>query len=384
LVRIDDIETTRGCLKAGITTGGRTHRVSFRSELPLSAAVGDALTLIALPAAMRRGENLRVRTPVSPHLLGQLAAIQDIYQSWDKKLRRIDVLAPAREVNPATDPVEPARKAISFTGGVDSFYSVLNTPGAALLFVHGLDIPLGSTALRRQVSTKLASAARRMDRPLMEMETNVRVFSDRYLRWQLAYGGVLAACALLLSRHLDFFGIPAGQARAAFQPDGAHPKLNPLCGTENVTVATVGCDVRRVDKVRAIAHHPVVKDTLRVCWENRGDAYNCGVCEKCLRTMAALEIFSALRANTTFQARLDYGRLSRAVALHRSTEMFIEENLEAARHNHADPALIKSLEKSLDPRRVWLFRLMHNKIPRLLYDRWYRIRRNFRREDEAC
>jgi hypothetical protein len=216
------------------------------------------------------------------------------------------------------------------------------------------------------------------------METNLRRFSDRYLTWHLAFGGALSACALLLSRYLDVFGIPAGQTLEFIQPDGAHPLLNPLFSTENVTIRTVGCEARRIEKVGAIAAHPVVQSSLRVCWENRGDAYNCGICEKCLRTMAALEIFGTLPAFSTFAVPLDYGRLSRAVAAHPSLEVFIEENLELARARNASPELIKSLEKSLRPWRTRVFRTLHNRVPRMFNDWTYRIFQHRHRGRKSC
>ena len=89
--------------------------------------------------------------------------------------------------------------------------------------------------------------------------------------------------------------------------------------------------------------------------------------------MAALEIFGVLAACSTFEVALDYGRLSRATAIDPSVEFFIEENLQAAREKNASPALISALEKSLDPRRVWFFRLLHYKVPRKVYDWSYRV-----------
>jgi hypothetical protein len=256
---------------------------------------------------------------------------------------------------------------------VDSFYSALRAPDAALLYVYGLDIPLANRDLRDRVRQKLAWAASQLGRPFLEMETNLRDFSDQYLAWNLAFGGALAACALLRAGDFDEFGIPAGQSYAYLQPDGAHPVLNPLFGTEELAIRTVGCEARRVEKVAAIASHPVVHDALRVCWENRGNAYNCGVCEKCLRTMAALEIFGGLDRCSTFAVPLDYGRLARAVAPHASLDMFIRENLEAARLHGARPQLIESLEKALAPGRIRVVRTLRAVVPRRVRHWHYRI-----------
>jgi hypothetical protein len=373
LVIVGGIRPEKGQLRASIKVGDRKHELFFDSHLEFSDNLAEALLLLALPAAMRCGGPLVIEAPVSQQLLNQVPAIQAYYSSWVPKLNPVDVRAPHREVGSQAPRSLKPRKANAFTAGVDSFYSAIRTPGAALVFIHGLDIPLGNLDLRKSVSEKLAWAASELDRPLLEMETNLRSFSDRYLNWNQAYGGALAACALLLSRYLDVFSIPAGQSQDTVQPGGSHPDLTPLFGTENIAIQTTGFKATRVNKVKAIAAHPVVQGALRVCWENRGNTYNCGVCEKCLRTMAALEIFGELGNYSTFTVPLDYARLARAVARTPALERFIQENLLAARTKNASPELIESLEKSLDPSRVWLLRFLHYRIPRVFYDGCYRV-----------
>jgi len=372
LVIIGGFKSAFGRVEGSIRVGDRRYDLVFRSELELSDLAAEAFLLLALPAAMRCGGPLIIEAPVSQQLLGQIPEIQNIYRCWDSKLGNVEVRAAARLPACRPLPASAAREAIAFTAGVDSFYSALQSPEASLMFLHGLDIPLENHDLRKKVRERLAWAASELDRPLLEMETNLRNFSDRYLSWHLAFGGALAACALLLSRHIDVFGIPAGQTAESHHPDGAHPELDPLFSTEDVAIRTVGCEARRVDKVEVIAPHPVVQGALRVCWENRGDAYNCGVCEKCLRTMATLEIFGELQNFSTFAVSLDYRRLSWAVPAQPALDMLIRENLQAARAKSASPELIKSLEKQLTRGRSRLLRKLLNGVPRTFSDRYYR------------
>lgn len=370
---VDRITHEGAYVEARIRVGQRSHQVYFGASQPLSGAAAEALLLLALPAAMRSREALILEDAVSPRLLSAIPTVQDIYHSWDRDLRPVDVRAPARQSEGRHAPTRAGRVALAFTGGVDSFYSALRAADAALLYVHGLDIPLANHQLRGRVRERLAWAASELGRPLLEMETNLREFSDRYLDWPLAFGGALAACALLRLGDFAEFGIPAGQSYAFLQPDGAHPVLNPLFSTEDLAIRTLGCEARRVDKVQAIASHPVVHGALRVCWENRGDAYNCGVCEKCLRTMAAMDIFGGLECCSTFAVPLDYRRLARAVAAHASLDMFVRDNLEAARLYGARPELIESLEKALDPGRIRVFRMLRAVVPQRLRNWHYRV-----------
>lgn len=371
MVIIDRIRSENHRAEGRIRVGRRTFNVGFQSQLELSDSIAEALLLLTLPAAMRDGAPLVMEYPVSGQLISNIPGIQALYRKWNPALHKVAVEVKKRPREPRQpDADHVIRKAISFTGGVDSFYSALQAPRAALLYVHGLDIPLENAALRRKVGRKLQWAADQMDRPFFEMETNLRQFSDRHMDWHIAFGAALAACALLLSRHLDDFGIPAGQSSKSLLPDGAHPALNPLCGTEAVEIRTLGLETSRVEKTEFISRFPVVQATLRVCWENRLNQYNCGVCEKCLRTMAALEVFGALEKCTTFPVPLDYRRLSRAIPPDPALDFFVQENLDAARLNSADPNLVKTLEQILEPARSARYRRLYKVLP-LRIRHWY-------------
>ncbi|HUO85661.1 MAG TPA: hypothetical protein VM534_11160 [Thermoanaerobaculia bacterium] len=70
---------------------------------------------------------------------------------------------------------------------------------------------------------------------------------------------------------------------------------------------------------------------LRVCHENPESAeYNCGRCEKCLRTMITLEIAGVLGRAQTFREPLDLRRIARYPRIDPSTIPYIGEILAAA------------------------------------------------------
>mgnify|MGYP002632687869 FL=1 len=62
--------------------------------------------------------------------------------------------------------------------------------------------------------------------------------------------------------------------------------------------------VTRLEKIRAIAGERIVQQHLRVCWQNLHGRLNCGVCEKCVRTMLALDTCGLLDRYAGF----DHGR----------------------------------------------------------------------------
>ena len=62
-----------------------------------------------------------------------------------------------------------------------------------------------------------------------------------------------------------------------------------------VVVAAQGHALRRANSLVTTrcgrwSHHPLVRDHIRVCWENRAATGNCGECEKCVRTMVYVEL----------------------------------------------------------------------------------------------
>ena len=70
-----------------------------------------------------------------------------------------------------------------------------------------------------------------------------------------------------------------------------------------------GLDAMRLDKIKYIASSPLALRWLRVCWQNLGISYNCGRCEKCLRTMIGLELAGALGKCRTFKTGIDIERV---------------------------------------------------------------------------
>jgi hypothetical protein len=89
--------------------------------------------------------------------------------------------------------------------------------------------------------------------------------------------------------------------------------------------------------------------------------------------MAALEIYGSLQNFSTFEVALDYDRLSRTVSKDPSLDMFVQDNLTAARSQGAPEILIRSLEQSLNRGKKWLPRQLAKLTPRLLRDWRYRL-----------
>ena len=314
------------------------HLVTDRAE-PFLAA-----TLIP---AMKAGAALELPTAISPTLLRNVVTIQDIWTSWDRSLGRVPVSAGAAA---GGEPPRGNGVAAFFSGGVDSFYTALKHRDdiSALVFVHGFDVPLVNAELRSSISSALRTAAADLGKPLIEVETNLRTFSERYAPWSERYhGSALAAVALLLAPMFRRFYIPGSFPYSYLEPWASHPLLDPLWSTASLEIVHDGCEASRLEKVRAIRSSDSALRTLRVCWEDPRGARNCGHCEKCLRTMVNLELTGGLRDCPTFDRPLDLGAVARVPVPDACARMFIEENLRACDELGGRPRLARALRASL-------------------------------------
>lgn len=339
---------SRRSFAAWVQIGDKRHSIWYRTSREILNDRVEPLLAIALLPAMKLGTDLQLPAAASPRLLGALDEIQNIFHLWDRRFQKIQVHAPRRlRANRA-----PGKGvACFFSGGLDSFYTALKHRAEidSLVFVHGFDISLDKRALRLKVARAIRRAARELGKPLIEIESNLRSFCDPFVPWKLYHGAALASVALLLSDRFRKVYIPSSDTYAELYAWGSHPLLDPLWSTEETQIVHDGCEATRVDKLREIRGSRTALRTLRVCWQNRGDAYNCGKCEKCLHTLVALRIVGALDACTTFNRGLDLRAVER-LEIGADNWSAVRENLRAAEATENDPDLVKALRDCLSGR----------------------------------
>lgn len=307
-----------GGIDCSVDLDGVAHTVRFEGAGLSEAGAAEAGLALALMPAMRASGLLRVPQPTSTRLLAAIPTIQDIIGTWEQRFpiygryRRVDVDAPASR---PSDAMAGRGTAAFFSGGADSFYTAIRHRSEidALIFVHGFDFDFGEHTgeLTSLITSGVRAAAAELGLPLVEVRTDVRRFSDSYVHWEAYHGAAMATVAHLLATRFRRILIPATLTYADLMPLGSHPLLDPLWSSEAVELVHVGCEASRLEKLAAIAGEPAARQWLRVCWENRGSQYNCGVCEKCLRTMVALRALGLLEQFEAFPHSIDPIRLSR-------------------------------------------------------------------------
>jgi hypothetical protein len=164
-----------------------------------------------------------------------------------------------------------------------------------LVFVEGYDIACTDTLRARAAETSCRQVAADLGLQVVVVRTNLRQHrAARRADWAKVHGGALAAVGHLLTQRVDRLLISASYPRVFDRPWGSHWALDPCWSSSRLAVAHVGEEKWRAEKLAALRHEPIVRRHLRVCWENRTASGNCGQCEKCLRTMLALEAHGCL------------------------------------------------------------------------------------------
>jgi len=161
------------------------------------------------------------------------------------------------------------------------------------LFVRGWDIPLADDRVFTAAVRHGENVARAFGKTLVVVETNsLELVVRRSIRRWTYFGASLAGVALALGFRKVY--VAAGQNYNYFWAAGSHMLLDRHWSTETTTFIHDGVEARRSDKLQALAGSRVLLDGLRVCLR-RGN-YNCGGCEKCLRTMVPLRLLGLASA----------------------------------------------------------------------------------------
>jgi hypothetical protein len=262
---------------------------------------GSIAAAMALLSAMTRRQPLHIDQPVSSRLLHGLDEFQRIQAAWFPDAVGV---VPIIATGISLDRAPSERTATFFTGGVDSFFTLLRHQHDldAAIYVDGFDVPLSHPQMLDRVHDELAQIGRRLDLTMLAMRSTVREPASVRADWGLiGHGHALGSTALVLgSLGYTRVLIPSTASYDTLTPWGSHPLLDHLWSTEATQVIHDGAAHDRGAKVASISTHDAVRHHLRVCWE-RFDALNCSQCEKCLRTMSLLLAVGALDDVTTFR-----------------------------------------------------------------------------------
>lgn len=315
----------------------RTERLWWRFPAEYGDCLrlnGDPLLPALLLPAMARGERLLIEAPVSEQLLANIPKIQDLFIQWHLPVRHIEVSAPVERNRSGSGPAVGCY----FSCGVDSFYSLLKNDDLPagdkarithLIFLNGFDIKFKRHALYQRIRSHIIGTSEMLDKRCVEASTNLKSFGAKSIAWQFYWGSVLASIGLALGPLFNTVIVASSYAWHQQHPDGSHPELDILWSTERTSFLHDGCEVTRAEKiVTRVACSEMALEHLHVCWRNRNVVYNCGVCEKCLRTMIALYARTGKTSWPNFSEPLQIENILALKDLSASAKLFAGENMD--------------------------------------------------------
>ena len=311
----------------------------------------DAFAIALMLPSMATGEPLEIDLPVSETLLFNLAGIQDVFHSWHPQFERVPIHATSR-IEPSQP--KPHRAASFFSGGVDSFFTLLKrldhdplpAPLTHLIFMHGVEQKLehgDGVDLSQRRAEKIAALT---GIECIVGTTNLRTVFP--LHWERYYvGTVLSATSVALAGGFGYVCIPSSFTHLHQDfptPHGTTPLIDERYSTELIRVVHDGAEATRAEKTASIAewNKSLVLQNLRVCMDNAGGDFNCGKCYKCVRTAVALKAIGLWEESLVFP---DKSTSHWEKVVSDDHLVFTEENLALARERGIDFELIQLLER---------------------------------------
>lgn len=341
-----------------LEVNGLKHLIYFRSpQVTLNPGL-EAFLACAIFPAMKRRVDCYTEGHASAHFIHSLDDIQAVLQSWKPQFGRVNFHGLIPEARPR---LEAKRVGLFFSAGTDSTYSFLRHQNEItdLIFIRGFDIALKYRPMLDEVADAIGQFAAHFGKNLIQVETNLQPFLNRFETWNLSYGAALAAVGHLLPADFRKIYIAAAYPAHIKVPAGAHPDLDPLWGTEGLEFVHDGQEADRIQKIPLIAEYPIALQSLRFCLRPQSGAYNCGRCEKCLRSMIFLRA-QGIKDGYRVATPLDVSRVARYRASSPLSLEPLETSLKILEQRQADPELAAALRCVLerpDWQKNWISRL---------------------------
>ena len=117
---------------------------------------------------------------------------------------------------------------------------------------------------------------------LTAVKTNIR---DVVRHWGMSFGSVFAGTLSFFSEKY-FYDTASDYSYKEFHvPWGMNPISDRFLANDTFNFFVDGTECSRTERATTISNWSVAKEDLKVCWQHPDYSKNCGVCEKCIRTM---------------------------------------------------------------------------------------------------
>ena len=272
--------------------------------------------------AMEQGVDIMLKGihPPDPTWMRNIGGITAIFQKWwGGRIPRVTATErpPWRQRWRLLRPA--AGRALFFSGGVDSFHALWHliregTPPHALIFVEGFDFDHRDTGRIETYLPAVRKICAHHRMKLLRVRTNLRRLPFfRESNWTHTHGLAMAGVAHCLRDYGHIYIASSFQERG-LQYYGSRWDVDPFFSSATHRFYHVGDEVGRHQKLALLTSDPLVREHLRVCWQDGTGLLNCGACEKCLRTELSLRLlgvrdqFTGFAREDSFEDRL--GRIN--------------------------------------------------------------------------
>ena len=256
----------------------------------------EGFLCLFIPHAILSGDTIILKKPICRKFLNNLKNVKKYYES---KLNKKFTLNIQCELY---DKKYEKKKGIStFTGGVDSFYTILkeNKNISTVFYCINYDIKeTQKNLLEKQLKT-VKDVAQKLKKNVIICKTNqkqvlesIKYENMGYGIWgYLIHGVCIFSNVYNLSNEYSDFYFPSSQEVEINSIWGSSLYLDKYYSSENLNIVNED-SAGRNDKLKYIIkkNKNIVFKYLKVCWKNPNQEYNCSKCEKCLRTIIPIGI----------------------------------------------------------------------------------------------
>jgi len=356
----DDFRRVEGRIEVESRNHVLTYAYDFPADLEgdLSEDI-DGWALLMLPLAVFFNEPLRLTRPIDIQILENLHGLQRLWKFWYPDITMVPI--EPGEIRPYRAPDPQAKTIACFSGGVDSLFTFHRHNDEVLGNGHGvIDELYCASGLMTSIEdidalrSEFEPIARHYGKRLIPIVADFRyrdhgietVYSVACGEWweNISCGPAIAAPLHLFAPRYKELLIPAGSNLSALRPWGTHPMSDPLFSSSRLTVTHDGAVWNRTERIAFIGTQEGALGMLHVCGQDRQDG-NCSICEKCLRTMAMIDLLGLRDQATSFNwSTFTMDRLGRVwftekEAATRNKELMFREIVDEARaHGRSDIA----------------------------------------------
>ncbi|MDD5586666.1 MAG: hypothetical protein PHY92_06905 [Alphaproteobacteria bacterium] len=285
----------------------RTYWIEFPSEYHDEISTDGNCWLILLNAlAAINGEDITIRQPVDPYLLENIKSLRREWHAWNKSWKITNFNCP----NLVSLERTGRNTGMFFSGGIDSFYSLLrnnkepNDEGDAtgcvtdLITVWGFEINLTMAGEFARLKRHIENVAEVFQKNHIVAITNIRSFDDDFAKLWIPVGhsGTLGFVGYALQGRFREIVIGSTMPYGMLKPYGSHALTDTLMSSKALRVFHDGAIAKRTQKTERVAFSGEALKIIHVCLrkdegkDGTSSYLNCSACEKCVLTMAALDL----------------------------------------------------------------------------------------------